>query len=143
MKTPLILFTSLAVLGVGACKRETPAERYQEAREEVREEARERAEEAHEEAQERREEMRERAEEVRENAVETREEVLDDTVGSAASLKFKGNWNEVKGKLKQQFAELTDDDLLYEQGKEDELYGRLQQRLGKTREEVDKILNDL
>ena len=46
---------------------------------------------------------------------------------------LKGKWNEVKGKLKQEFADLTDDDLLYEEGKEDELYGRLQQKLEKPK----------
>ena len=55
----------------------------------------------------------------------------------------KGNWNELKGKLKKSYAELTDNDLLYEEGREDELYGRLQQRLGKTKEEVKKIFEDL
>ena len=49
----------------------------------------------------------------------------------------------MKGKLKQKFGQLTDDDVMYEKGKEDELYGRLQQRLGKSREEVERILNDL
>ncbi|MGV3662862.1 MAG: CsbD family protein [Prosthecobacter sp.] len=62
---------------------------------------------------------------------------------SPGKLKVKGNWNEMKGKLKQKYADLTDDDLLYAEGKEDELYGRLQKRLGKTREEVDRILNEL
>ncbi len=56
---------------------------------------------------------------------------------------LKGKWNEVKGKLKQQFADLTDDDLLYEEGKEDELYGRLQQKVGKTKDEVKKMIADL
>jgi uncharacterized protein YjbJ (UPF0337 family) len=51
-------------------------------------------------------------------------------------LQIKGNWNEIKGKLKQKNAELTDDDLTFAEGKEDELLGRLQQRLGKSREEV-------
>ena len=51
-------------------------------------------------------------------------------------MEVKGQWNEWKGKLKQQYAELTDDDLTYEDGKEDELYGRLQTKLGKTREGV-------
>ncbi len=51
-------------------------------------------------------------------------------------LEIKGNWNELKGKAKQQYADLTDDDLMYEEGKEDELVGRLQQKLGKTRDEV-------
>ena len=49
---------------------------------------------------------------------------------------LKGKWNELKGKLKQQYADLTDDDLLYVEGKEDELYGRIQQRVGKSKEEV-------
>ena len=56
---------------------------------------------------------------------------------------LKGNWNELKGKLKKSYAELTDNDLLYEEGREDELYGRLQQRLGKTKEEVKKLFLDL
>ena len=51
-------------------------------------------------------------------------------------LEIKGNWNELKGKAKQQYGDLTDDDLVYEEGKEDELVGRVQKRLGKTREEV-------
>jgi uncharacterized protein YjbJ (UPF0337 family) len=53
-------------------------------------------------------------------------------------LSVKGNWNEIKGKLKQKYANLTDDDLLFTEGKEDELYGRLQQRLGKTKDELKK-----
>lgn len=51
-------------------------------------------------------------------------------------LTFKGNWNEVKGKLKQKYGQLTDDDLTFEEGKEDELLGRLQKRLGKNKEEL-------
>jgi len=50
--------------------------------------------------------------------------------------KLIGNWNVIKGKLKQEYAELTEDDLAYEEGKEDELIGRLQKKLGKTKEEV-------
>ena len=53
---------------------------------------------------------------------------------------IKGNWNELKGKLKQEYAKLTDSDLLYLEGKEDELLGRLQQTLGKSKEEVDTII---
>jgi len=60
-----------------------------------------------------------------------------------ADLKLKGAWNEVKGKVKQSYADLTDDDLLYEEGKEDELVGRLQTKTGKTRDEVVNWLNDL
>ena len=51
-------------------------------------------------------------------------------------LELKGKWNELKGKAKQQYADLTDDDLMYEEGKEDELLGRMQTKLGKTRDEV-------
>jgi len=50
--------------------------------------------------------------------------------------KLKGNWNIIKGKMKQEFAELTDDDLHYEEGQEEELLGRLQVKLGKTKEEI-------
>lgn len=53
-------------------------------------------------------------------------------------LQFKGTWNEIKGKLKQKYAQLTDDDLTFLEGKEDELLGRLQTRLGKTKEDVVK-----
>ena len=51
-------------------------------------------------------------------------------------LTLKGNWNELKGKMKQANAELTDDDLQYEEGKDDEFLGRMQQKLGKTKDEV-------
>ena len=54
----------------------------------------------------------------------------------AWKLKTKGSWNEVKGKMKQAYADLTDDDLKYEEGKDDELLGRIQKKLGKTKEEV-------
>ncbi|HMC98038.1 MAG TPA: CsbD family protein [Flavobacteriales bacterium] len=57
--------------------------------------------------------------------------------------KIKGNWNQLKGKLKQQYANLTDNDLLYVEGKEDELHGRLQERLGKTKDEVDSLIDRL
>jgi uncharacterized protein YjbJ (UPF0337 family) len=53
----------------------------------------------------------------------------------------KGNWNEQKGKLKQKFAVLTDNDLMYEQGKKDEMLGKLQIKLGKTKEELQEILD--
>ena len=56
-------------------------------------------------------------------------------------LEVKGNWNEAAGKLKQKYANLTDDDLLLVKGKEEELLGRLQKKLGKTREEVQKIIS--
>jgi uncharacterized protein YjbJ (UPF0337 family) len=58
-------------------------------------------------------------------------------------LKFKGEWNELKGKLKQKFAQLTDDDLLYAKGKDDELLGRLQKKLGQSEDAVRKLIADL
>ena len=48
-------------------------------------------------------------------------------------LKLKGNWNEIKGRAKKQYAQLTDDDLLYEDGKDDELVGRIQKKVGKQK----------
>ena len=51
-------------------------------------------------------------------------------------LQMKGSWNEVKGKLKQKYGQLTDDDLAFAEGKEDELLGRLQKRLGMTKDEL-------
>jgi uncharacterized protein YjbJ (UPF0337 family) len=58
-------------------------------------------------------------------------------------LQMKGAWNQVKGKLKQKYGQLTDDDLTFAEGKEDELYGRLQKRLGKTKEEIRKEIESL
>ena len=58
-------------------------------------------------------------------------------------IEIKGNWNELKGKLKKKIAILTDNDLMYETGREDELYGRLQQKLGKTKKELQQLLNEL
>jgi uncharacterized protein YjbJ (UPF0337 family) len=58
-------------------------------------------------------------------------------------LKFTGNWNELKGKLKQKYAQLTDDDLMYAEGKEDELLGRLQKKLGQTKDEIRKLIAEL
>jgi uncharacterized protein YjbJ (UPF0337 family) len=55
-------------------------------------------------------------------------------------LQFKGSWNEIKGKLKQKYAQLTDDDLTYTEGKDEELVGKLQKKLGKSAEEVHQML---
>lgn len=54
---------------------------------------------------------------------------------------FKGKWNQIKGKLKQKYAQLTDDDLKYAEGKSDELLGRLQEKTGKTKEELKEEIN--
>ena len=51
-------------------------------------------------------------------------------------LEFKGGWNKVKGKLKQKYGQLTDDDLSFAEGKDDELLGRLQTKLGQTKEAI-------
>lgn len=56
---------------------------------------------------------------------------------------IKGNWNEQKGKLKQKFATLTDNDLMFEEGKKDEMLGKLQKKLGKTKDELIKIMSSL
>ena len=55
------------------------------------------------------------------------------------TTEVKGNWDEQKGKLKQKFAKLTDNDLLFLEGKKDEMLGKLQIKLGKTKEELQKI----
>jgi uncharacterized protein YjbJ (UPF0337 family) len=57
-------------------------------------------------------------------------------------LQIKGNWNEIKGKLKQKYAQLTDDDLTFAEGREEELLGRLQQRLGKSKDEVRREIEE-
>ena len=54
----------------------------------------------------------------------------------ATNLQIKGSWNELKGKLKQKYGQLTDNDLAFGEGKEDELLGRLQKKLGKSKEEL-------
>jgi len=59
------------------------------------------------------------------------------------TTELKGNWDEQKGKLKQKFAQLTDDDLLFAEGKKDEMLGRLQVKLGKSKDDWFKILSDL
>jgi uncharacterized protein YjbJ (UPF0337 family) len=58
-------------------------------------------------------------------------------------LKLKGDWNQTKGKIKQAYGDLNDDDLKYEEGKDDELVGRLQKKIGKTKDEVIKWIEEL
>ncbi len=62
---------------------------------------------------------------------------------SAFSDKLKGNWNEIKGKIKKQYGEVTDDDLVYAEGQEDELLGKIQKRTGKTKDEVKSFIDGL
>ena len=59
------------------------------------------------------------------------------------TTEVKGNWNEQKGKLKQKFAVLTDNDLMFNEGKKEEMFGKLQIKLGKTKEELHKIIAGL
>ncbi|MBP6335368.1 MAG: CsbD family protein [Bacteroidia bacterium] len=59
------------------------------------------------------------------------------------TTELKGNWNEQKGKLKQMFASLTDDDLLFAEGKKDEMLGRIQVKLGKSKVELHKIISGI
>jgi uncharacterized protein YjbJ (UPF0337 family) len=59
------------------------------------------------------------------------------------ALTFRGSWNQVQGKMKQRFGVLTDNDLVYVEGRHEELLGRLQKALGKTQDEVRKIIADL
>ena len=58
-------------------------------------------------------------------------------------LQMKGSWNEIKGKLKQKYGQLTDDDLVFADGKEDELLGRLQKRLGRTKDQLRAEIEDM
>ncbi len=58
------------------------------------------------------------------------------------TTEMKGNWNEQKAKLKQKFAQLTDDDLKYAEGKQEEMFAKIQKKLGKTKEELNRILSD-
>ena len=57
------------------------------------------------------------------------------------SNEIKGSWEELKGKLKKSYADLTDDDLMYEEGQEQEMWGKLQQKLGKTMKEIKSLLD--
>ena len=59
------------------------------------------------------------------------------------STELEGNWEAQKGKLKQKFAALTDNDLLFAKGKKEEMLGRIQIKLGKTKEEVNKLISEL
>jgi uncharacterized protein YjbJ (UPF0337 family) len=62
---------------------------------------------------------------------------------SMTKLELKGSWNEAKGKLKQKYAQLTDNDLAFAEGKDDELLGRLQQKLGKSKEDLRREIENL
>jgi len=59
------------------------------------------------------------------------------------TTEMKGNWEEQKGKLKQKFATLTDNDLLFAEGKKEEMMGKLQIKLGKSKEELHELISGL
>ena len=59
------------------------------------------------------------------------------------TLRIKGNWNQMKGKIKQKYPDVTDDDLLFVAGKEDDLLGRIQRKTGKSRDEVVSYINSI
>ncbi len=59
------------------------------------------------------------------------------------SIELTGNWEEQKGKLKQKFAALTENDLLFTEGKKEEMLRKLQIKLGKTKEEILKIIQSI
>ena len=61
---------------------------------------------------------------------------------SAFTDKVRGNWNIIKGELKQKYGDLTDNDLTYEEGKEDEMLGRLQRKTGETKEALKEFIDE-
>jgi uncharacterized protein YjbJ (UPF0337 family) len=71
----------------------------------------------------------------------TEKAIMNTPSKSEAKLNFKGNWNEVKGKLKKAYGDLTEDDLTYTEGQEDELVGKIQKRIGSTMGDVRNLLN--
>ena len=62
---------------------------------------------------------------------------------SATTDKLKGNWNQVKGKLKQKYGQLSDDDLKYTEGKEDEMIGRIQEKTGESKDKIRSYIDSL
>ncbi len=62
---------------------------------------------------------------------------------SAVTDKIKGNWNEIKGKLKEEYGELTDNDLMYQEGMEDQLLGRIQKKTGQTKEQIKQFIDSI
>lgn len=62
---------------------------------------------------------------------------------NSLNLQLKGKWNQVKGKLKSTYGNLTDDDLAYEEGKEDQLLGKLQEKTGKTKAQLKEFIDSI
>lgn len=82
---------------------------------------------------------------LRDRVMDVVSDVSEGSYGSASidTLELKGNWNKIKGNLKQKFSQLTDSDLDYVEGKENELLGRLQRKLGKTKNQIKDLINSL
>jgi uncharacterized protein YjbJ (UPF0337 family) len=72
-----------------------------------------------------------------------RVDAICESEDAMTTLQMKGSWNEVKGKLKQKYGSLTDDDLTFAEGKDDELLGRLQRKLGRTKDEIREEIETL
>ncbi len=62
---------------------------------------------------------------------------------SSTEDKMKGNWNQIKGKLKQQYGDLTDDDLTYVEGKEDEMLGKIQKKTGESKDKIKNYIDSI
>lgn len=62
---------------------------------------------------------------------------------SATTDRIRGNWNQIKGKLKEEYGELTDNDLVYREGKEDQLLGRIQEKTGKSKQEIKDFIDNI
>jgi uncharacterized protein YjbJ (UPF0337 family) len=69
--------------------------------------------------------------------------VIETPYIAMTALELKGNWNQAKGKLKQKFGNLTDNDLMFEEGKEEELLGRLQEKTGESKEKLRKFIEEV
>lgn len=62
---------------------------------------------------------------------------------NSTELKLTGNWNNIKGKLKEKYAELTDDDLIYEEGKEDQIIAQVQKKTGEAKENIKAFIDSI
>lgn len=68
---------------------------------------------------------------------------MNDLISNTDELRARGNWHEVKGKIRKEYGNLTDDDLEYQEGQEEEWYGKLSNKVGKTIEDVKNWISDL
>ena len=68
-------------------------------------------------------------------------DINDNKVNDQTELRARGNWNEIKGQTKQKWGHLTDDDMTYEEGQQDEWFGKLQQKTGETMDDIKNWFN--